>query len=1024
MKISEICIRRPVFAWVMTFILILLGVVSFNRLAVQKYPSVEQSYITIESTLNGASPEVVEAQVTRVIEDAISGLEGIKEITSSSGVEESKVSIEFSPGRRVEDAANDIRDRLSKFKDRLPHEMNDPTLIKSRSDDRAIVTLALTSDTLDSSELADYAMREIQKDLESINGIARVDVLGAGVYKMRLKLDPVKMASVNITVADVMQAIKQQNIEKPAGKLISNEREYLVTTVASIETAEEFDRLPIANREGRIILLRDLGGAELSADDRKTRTRFNGKTGVSIGVVKQATSNPIEVAHSVKKLLPKIEERLPQQMKLHVASDQTRYIEESIFHVYKTIFESTFLVILVVFAFLRSLRASIIPLVTIPVSLIGVVFFMYLLGFSINILTLMAMVLAIGLVVDDAIVVLENIYRYIEEGMKPYEAAVKGVREISFAIIAMTLTLVAVYAPIALVKGVIGKYFTEFAITLAGAVLISGFAALTLTPMMCARLLGNEQTSIVPKSATWWLRFKDSFRSDLWLDRVEAFYEAYLSQLLVNPLRLVGSAFILAFLGAATYYMLPRELFPNEDQGMIFIEGQAAQAATIDFTDKYIQQLDQILAEVPEIERRITQINNPTYDVSIQLRSDRVRSTKEIEKDLKVKLSDITGLTVNFKGSGGGYDQSDIVEFVVGGNKTHSELKNIDRAIGLGLYQSPLIVGVKSNRQPDTEDYTVTIKRDKASSLGIDPGAIADTIDALVRGRKSSSFKRDNKLFDVMVEVIDQARQTPNDITNLFMKANDKKGSLVPLAELVEVNSRSGPTSIFHHNRVRAVSNTAILKPRTGQQAGIDLVSSVAKERLPAETRFEFTGETRKFIEESSNLFMIFAMALIFIYLVMAAQFESWIDPFIIILTVPLSLAGAVITLRLIDNGTMNVYSMIGLVTLIGLITKHGILIVDVANKKRDDGMAKLEAVISASIIRLRPILMTTFAMVLGAVPLALVGGAGFEARRQIGWVIVGGMSIGTLFTLFVLPAVYLLLSREKRQSVTQLIEV
>jgi len=1019
MKLSEVCIQRPVFSWVMTFILLLIGVVGGTRLAVQQYPTVERPYLTIESTLTGASPEIIETQVTRVIEEAVAGIEGVVAVSSTSSIDDSKVVIEFAAGRRIEDAANDIRDRLNKAKDRLPHEMNEPILTKSKADDKAILTLALTSDKLAASELADFALREIQKDLESVSGVARVDVLGGGLYKMHLKLDPVKLAAFNITVSEVIQAIKQQNIEKPAGKLISNDREYLVTTVADIETPEEFNDLPITTKDGHLVYLSDLGKAEISADDKKTKTRFNGKNGVSIGVMKQAIANPIEVSHSVKKLLPSIQERLPEGMTLSVGTDRTRYIEQSVSRLYSTIAEATFLVILVVFAFLRSARASVIPLVTIPVSLIGTLFLMYLLGFSVNRFTLMALVMAIGLVVDDAIVVLENVYRHIDEGEKPFKAAVNGVKEISFAIIAMTLTLVAVYAPIALSKGTVGKYFTEFAVTLAGAVLLSGFAALTLSPMMCARLLGEGEGVIAPKSAGWWLQLKEKIRTDVWLDRLETFYSDYLRYFLVTPMKVLLTGILLAGIGVITYFGLAKELFPTEDQGAIFIEGQSAQSATLEYTDKYVSQLDEVLATIPEIERRITQLNNPTYDVSIQLKEDRSRSTAEVEAELKEKLAKITGISVKFEGSGGSSDRSDLVEFVIGGNKTHRELKELSRLITNKLYGERDIAAVLSSDHPDTEDFTVTIKRDKAAGVGVEPGAIADTIDSLVRGRKASNFKRENKLYDVLVEVIDEARQSPKDITNLFMKANDKNATLVPLAELVDVKARSGPAEIYRYNRVRAISHTAKLQSAVGQSYGVGLVKDIVKSVLPKDARMEFTGETKRFLDESQNMVMIFIMALVFIYLIMAAQFESWIDPFIIMLSVPLSLAGAVITLTLIQGGTLNIYSQIGLVTLIGLITKHGILMVDVANKLREEKeTSKLEAIIEASKVRLRPILMTTFAMVLGSVPLALSTGPGSESYRQIGWVIVGGMSIGTLFTLFVLPAIYILMAKKDRKII------
>lgn len=1023
MHFSEICIHRPVFAWVMSFILISLGVIAGFRLPIQQLPKMERPFVTIESSLSGASPEIMEAQVSRLIEDAMAGMEGVIAITSTSAVEDSKVAVEFAPGRSSDAAMTEIGERLRKIKIDLPQEMQDPKLIKSRAEDRAIMQLALTSDVLDPSEMSDYALRELQKEVESIPGVARAEVLGAGLYKMHLKLDPVKLAAFNITVTEVLQAIKQQQVERPAGKLLSDEREYLVTTLAKVETPEEFERFPITTKDGHVIHLYDIGKAEISADDKKSRARFNGKTGVSIAIYKQAIANPVEVSRKVKAMVPQIQERLPKDMFVHVGQDSTVFIEDSIKQVYKTIGEAILLVIAVVVLFLRSWRASIIPLVTIPVSLLGAFLLMYVLDFSINMLTLMSMVLAIGLVVDDAIVVLENIHRYVEEGMEPFQAAIKGIKEISFAIIAMTLTLAAVYAPISLSTGTIGKYFTEFALTLAGAVIVSGFAALTLSPMMCARMLKkHEYHGSVEESAPWYKKFEHNFKAGIWLNQIEAFYDQRMRQALARPWMpiLVGLAFFAV--GGLGYFSLHRELQPAQDSGGLLIDGQSSQSATLEYTDKYVKEIDALLDKYPEVERRITTINNPTYDVSIQLKSDRRRSTTEVMKELKEKLSQITGVDSKIRqvGAGSG-DEANTIEFVIEGNKTHRELKEAADLMKTALYRQDFTANLFSISRPETEDFVVTVNRDKASAIGVEPSTIADTIETLVRGRKASSFKRENKVYDVMVEVMDKARKTPKDITDLFIKAGDKEQTLVPISELITVMSRSGPMEIFHQNRMRAIAYTVALKPGNGIGSVVEEVKKLGKDILPSDIRLEFTGETKKFLMESQNIIIVFGMALLFIYLVMAAQFESWIDPFIIMLSVPLALAGAVITMLAVPGVTLNIYSQIGLITLIGLITKHGILMVDFANKLREEkGLDKKEAILQASHLRLRPILMTTFAMVLGAIPLALATGSARETRQQLGWVIVGGMSFGTFFTLFVLPSIYYYLSRQRKAKMVE----
>lgn len=1019
MKISEVCIQRPVFAWVMTFILIALGLVGGSRLSLQKDPKIETPYLTIEASLPGAGPDIVENAVTRPIEEAVAGIDGIVAIESTSSPEDSKVIIEFTPERRIDDATNDVRDRLNKAKDKFPKEMSDPNIIKARAEEKALMTLALTSDKISPAELGDYATNELKKDFEAIPGVARVEIVGGGLYKMYLKLDPVKLAAYNLTVADVMKAIKSQNFEKPGGKIVTPERQYLVTTLANVETPSEFENLVVSAKDKHLVRLKDIGTAEESADDKKTRMRFNGRLGVSIGVIKQSVANPIEVTHDIKAALPRIIDRLPDDVTLRIGSDKARFIEQSLHAVYWSIGEAILLVILVVFIFLRSLRAAIIPLVTIPVSLVGALFLMYLAGFTLNMFTLLSMVLAVGLVVDDAIVVLENIYRRIEEGMESFKASIIGIREISFSIIAMTLTLIAVYAPIALSKGKTGKFFIEFALTLAGAVLISGFAALTLSPMMCARMLKRDLHHNLPSSSSY-----QAFKSGAWLDWIEESYAHMLHTVMHKAFRrmiVVLSGILFATLGLAIYYTLPGEMFPREDQGQIGIEGQASQTATLEHTDRYVKEVDAILASYPEVERRVTQVNNPTYDIFVSLYDNRKRTTAEIEKDLEVKLKSISGIDAKIETGSVSGEKSNVVQFVVQANKTYKEVREMAENLSRRLNQFSFVDAVLSNIHSDAQDYTVAINRGKVAALNIEPVVIAETIETLLRGSKTGTFKKEGRLYDVMVEVAEANKQTPDDITNLFVKGGDKQESLVPLAELVTVYSRTNPMEIYRYNRLRSVSFSLKLHSGVGLMEGISKVREVAKDLLPHDARIDWTSETRRYLNESQNIILIFGLALCFIYFVMAAQFESWIDPFIIMLSVPLSLAGAVITLALIENGSINLYSQIGFVTLIGLITKHGILMVDVANRLRDEGKERLVAIIMASTMRLRPILMTTFAMVLGAIPLALASGAGSESRRQIGWVIVGGMSVGTLFTLFVLPAFYYYLARRNRSPLKEI---
>ena len=1031
MKLSEVCIKRPVLAWVLTLVVVLVGTVGFLRLSVQQYPNFEILFLTIETQMTGASPDIVETQITRVIEEAIAGVEGIDTISSVSAAGDSKVQIEFRPGRTMDNAVNDIRDRLARAHDKLPAEgsRTDPQINRTKMDEKPIITLALTSDKDEPSVLFDYAENEIKKDIEALSGVARVEVMGASDYTMQIDLDPIRMSAHQITIEDVNKAVRAQNVEEPAGEIVSKNRKYFITTVANLEKPEEFKDVIVRQVSGRLIRIKDIGTVSVQADDKKSRTLFNGKRGISMSVSKQSNSNPLDVAKAVKHALIDVSKRLPAGYTLSVARDQTKFIEKSIKGVYWSIFEASFLVILVVLVFLRSARASMIPLVTIPVSLLGAAFIMYMLGYTINTFTLFAMVLAIGLVVDDAIVVLENVHRHIEAGIAPFQAAIKGVREVGFAVIAMTLTLVAVYAPIPLANGKMGRFFTEFAMTLAGSVLISGFVALTLSPMMCSRLLTRTHV-ITDKTAklSLWQQIKEKINIDIWLEILESNYEQMLRYSLLHRLQVLGVALATALLGLWVYVFLRSEFFPQQDVRAIQIEANAPQSATIEYTERHIKDLDDILATYPEMERRITIINNPTVDVGIELterKSSIIRSlfsfilphekmTEEIIAELRKKFEKVTGIDPRIR-SGNSTD-ANTVEFVIRGNKSQTELKDLTNNVVQGLYQSGIVSQVRSVSNNDSEDYIVTLQRDKISNLKKEPRDVSDTITHLIKGRKAGKFKRNNKQYDVKLQVKMEFKENPEDILKLFIKAGTEKNpTLVPLSELVSVDARTGPHEIHRYNRTRSSTVYVILKPGFTVGDGVALVNELAAEHIPEDTRCDFAGETKKFLTESQSMFIVFGLSLCFIYLVMAAQFESWRDPFIIFFSVPLSLIGGVFALSLMSGGTLNVYSFIGFITLVGLITKHGILIVDFANRLRESGSSISDAIIMAAKTRLRPILMTTLAMVLGAVPLMFgASGAGGESQRQLGCVIIGGMSLGTIFTIFIVPVVYTLMTSKK----------
>jgi multidrug efflux pump len=1026
MNFTEFLIRRPVLSIVMTIVIIIIGAVSYTRLSLRQFPEVEKPIISVSTQFEGAGPQIIEAQVTRHLEDALAGVEGLDYMTSQSEANESVIKLFFKIERDIDLAAADIRDCLQKARNKLPDLADEPIIKKADIDAQPLIYLSLFSDNKTIGELADYAHRNLENDLQTIKGVASVEIWGGGNLEMHLVLDPVRLDAFKVTAMDIAAALKRQNIKKPAGKLIGEEREFTVTTISSLSTPTQFNNMIIADREGKVIRLKDVGYAHLNSEDPRFSSRFNGRNSVSIGIIKKSVANPLEVKRGVDEKLKRLRERLPSGTQIEISSDNTTFIKKSIDHVYRTIWEATFLVIFVVFIFLRSFQASLIPLVTIPVSLIGAFFLMFVFGFTINILTLLALVLAIGLVVDDAIIVLENIYRHMEEGMKPMKASIQGAQEISFAIIAMTLTLAAVYAPISLAGGLTGKLFTEFALTLAGSVIISGFVALTLTPMMCSRLLRpHNHVSSHFKDNKWIHIYHDlSDKMGVWLDKLDRGYAFLLKRVLGKRLWVVGSAAFIAVIGMYLgAFVLKKDLTPAEDQGVLVTDAEAPYGATLKYIEKYAVKMDEILASVPELEKRMTilQAGDRSYSQNTLIPwEQRERSCSEIKDSINSSLQKIIGLEVRARcrsrsviGGGSGFDLS----FVIQTTRSYEDLQNQMQKIWAVMLKHPGITNVIPDMGAPGQDYKIEVNVDKAATLSIDPDTIAQTLDTLIAGKKSTYFERENKQYPIRVWVGEKHRQSPRDILAMSVQGRrDGKETFVPLSDLVKVLPVTTTPDIRHFDGIRSVTLDAVLKSGYGLGQVLNDITKVAEQILPDGYETTVSGETRDYLKETYTLYLIFVLAIAFIFLVMAAQFESFIDPFIIILSVPLSLTGAIVTLWLFPNGSLNIYSQIGLVTLIGLITKHGILIVDFANKLRAQGKTAHEAVLEASRLRLRPILMTTFAMVFGAMPLAYSSGAGAETREQIGLVIVGGMSIGTLFTLFVIPVVYTYLSRQRKE--------
>jgi multidrug efflux pump len=1008
MTLSDVCIRRPVFATVLSLILVLLGLLAYQRLAVREYPNIDVPIVTVNVIYPGASPEIMESQVAQPVEDVLSGIEGLDFVASISRSENTQITAQFRLGTNADEAANDVRDRLGRVRGLLPDEINEPIVQKVEADAQPVIWIAFYSERHSAMEITDVLERVIRDRVQTIPGVSEVQIRGARRFAMRIWLDPEKLAAHDLTVQDVEDALRRQNVEIPAGRIESVQREFSVLSETDLRTPEQFNELILNDRRGYLLRLSDVGHAEIGAADVRSIVRFKGRSAVSLGLVKQATANPLEISDGLDAAMPELRALLPDGMEMTVANDSSLFIRESIDNVYTTIWEAVVLVILIIFLFLRSLRATLIPLVTIPVSLIGALSLMVLLGFSINTLTLLAMVLAIGLVVDDAIVVLENIHRHIEEGMSPMQAAFKGSREIAFAVVAMTLTLAAVYAPIGFMQGTSGKLFTEFSWTLAGAVLVSGFVALTLSPMMCGHLLR-------PHTAQHGRLYNliEGFLNGLTYSYRHVLERVLRAWMLV-VLLLVGilALCLLLFSG------LRSELAPTEDTGTIVGSINGPDGATIEYTSRYAKQLEEAYSSIPEANRFMVVVGFPTVAQGLSFLKledwdDRERSQFEIRDELLPKLRDIPGVRafpIN-RPPLGQSARNQPVNFVIRSSLEYSELQRYVDQLLERVRDYPGLESLDSDLKLNSPQLKVTVNREQAVAVGTDVAAIGRSLESLFGSRQVTRFKQNGEQYDVLVQLANVDRSNPEDLYRVYVRG--RNDSMVQLANLIEVQETVAPRELNHFNQLRAVTVTANVGSGHTLGEALDHLETVAREVFPPDTQFDYTGTSRDFKASSSGVALIFALALVFIYLVLAAQFESFIDPLIILFSVPLSMAGALLALTLF-GGTLNIYSQVGMVTLIGLITKHGILIVEFANQLLRQGVDLHEAVMEASVKRLRPILMTTGAMVLGSVPLAIATGAGAESRQQIGMVIVGGLLVGTFFTLFVVPTLYQQLRRWK----------
>jgi multidrug efflux pump len=1012
MKISDISIKRPVFATVMSLAIVLFGIISFLRLPVREYPDINPPVISVVTTYRGASPSVIETEITDPLEEQFATLTGVKTITSSSREEGSVITIEFELNRNVDEAANDVRERVSRTRGTLPREIDEPVISKVDVNAQPIVWLALSSTNHTGLELTDVADNILKERIQRLPGVGSVILGGERRYAMRVWLDPPRMASRGLTPQDIENAIRSENAEIPSGRVEGVDREFSVRTRGELNTPEEFGAIVVKQDENGIVRLRDVADVQVGAADERTVARWNGQPAVGLGIVKQTKASTLDVAREVRNALAGLEGAIPPGMELKVAYDSSEFIRDSVREVGETLLIAMFLVILVVIVFMKSLRATLIPTLAIPVSIIGTFVVIYFLGYSVNILTLLALVLAIGLVVDDAIVMLENIFRHMEMGKSRLQAAYDGSKEIAFAVLATTITLVAVFVPVAFLTGDVGRLFREFGFSVAIAVALSGFVALTLTPMFSSRIL----KPIHGTGQGWASRSFDAFFA--WLNRV---YERSVRFALRHRILVISLAVVAVIISVGVFKFMPRELVPTEDRGIAFGIVLAPEGSTLAYTDRYMREVEKRLLALPETKGLFTavgvgfggpgRVTDGFLFLNLGPRSGRKRSQQQIVQSLFPQMFSIPGVLafVINPPSLGSFSSSPI-EYVLEA-ESYDELSQASGILQAAASKLGYLFNVNSDLKLDKPELNVAVDRNRAASLGVSVTDIGSTLEALLGGRVVSNFKRGTKQYDVLIQVQAADRSTPNIIDGVYVRGDS---GLVQLANVVNLSEAVGPKELNHFNRQRSATITANLIPFVSLGQALDDLDKITRTSLPKDIKHDYSGQSLEYKESSSGLYFFFVLALVFIYLVLAAQFESFVHPFTILLSVPLAVFGALISLFLFHQ-SMNIFSQIGLIMLIGLVTKNAILIVEFSNQLRARGRSVVEAVVEAATIRLRPILMTSFATVFGILPIAIGFGAGAESRRPLGIAVVGGMLFSTFLTLILVPVVYTLLARFTR---------
>ncbi|MFN7261596.1 MAG: efflux RND transporter permease subunit [Cyclobacteriaceae bacterium] len=1007
-SLSTTSINRPVLAIVMSLAIILLGVIGFSFLGVREFPSVDPPVVTVQTSYIGANADVIESQITEPLEDAINGVPGIRTLTSVSREGRSSITVEFELGVNIEAAANDVRDKVSGALNRLPQDVDPPVVEKADADSSPIIFLTVRSDKrnlLETSRIAEVLFKE---RIQTIPGVSSVQIWGQQRYSMRLWMDPIKLASLKLAPSDVLQALNREIVELPSGRVEGQNTELTVRTMGRLNSEEDFNNLIIKEQGDNVVRLSDIGYAKLGAENERTILRRDGIPGCALAIVAQPGANNIDIADRLYKKLDQITRDLPPDVSYQMSYDSTKYIRASIFEVGETILIAFFLVLSIIFIFLRDWRTTVIPIATIPISLIGSFFVMYLLGFTINVLTLLGIVLAIGIVVDDAIVVLENIYVKVEQGENPEEAARKGSTEIYFAVISTTVSVVAVFLPVIFLQGLTGRLFREFGLVVASAVAISAFVSLTLTPMMSSKILKRRavQPWLYRKTEPFFMGLTNAYASAL---------DGFMKRRWLGFVVIVLAAAIIFFLGKST----PSELSPLEDRSEFRLQAQAQEGATFEYMDRNVKELTQFIAEeVPERSGMVSVtapgfgsagVNSGFVRVILKDPKDRDRTQQQIVDDITGKVrkySSVRTFTTQAQTIGdrrGGFP----LQFVIQAADIE-KLKKVLPQFMLKASASPLFSFVDLDLKFNKPEISITIDRDKARNLGVNVLDISQTLQLGLSGSRFGNFIMDGKQYQIIGQVERANRNEPLDLKTLYVK--NKRGDLIQLDNLVTFEERSSPPQLFRFNRYSSAKVQAQLAKGVALGDGIKEMQKIADEVLDESYTTSLDGASREFAESSSSIYLAFLIALAIIYLILAGQFESFKDPLVIMFTVPLALAGALISLWYF-NQTLNVFSQIGIIMLIGLVTKNGILIVEFANQRKEQGLAVLDAVKEAAASRFRPIVMTSLSTILGILPIALALGAGSESRVSMGIAVIGGMLFATVLTLFVIPAIYSYLS-------------